>query len=174
LAHDANARDAVTLASRCILTPKNGTVDDVNEMIMDIFGGEERTYLSADSAEDAGDNTEYAAEFPHTLNPSGMPPHKLRLMIGTPIILLRNLNAQEGMANGTRLIVERLMHRCLQARIMNGSHACSSVLIPRVPCTPSRQELPFMLTRVQFPVRVAFAMTIKQQGAGPDAGARGR
>lgn len=37
--------------------------------------------------------------------------------------------------------------------------------IPRITLTPSTSELPFVLRRRQFPVRVAFAMTInKAQG----------
>ena len=33
-----------------------------------------------------------------------LPPHKLRLREGMPIMLLRNLNGARGLANGTRLI----------------------------------------------------------------------
>jgi hypothetical protein len=37
-----------------------------------------------------------------------VPPHKLRLKVGAPIILLRNINPKNGLCNGTRLQVTHL------------------------------------------------------------------
>ncbi|UYV82124.1 hypothetical protein LAZ67_21001012 [Cordylochernes scorpioides] len=51
----------------------------------------------------------------------------------------------------------------LQARILTGSFRGEEVLIPRIPIIPN--DLPFKFRRLQFPVMVAFAMTInKSQG----------
>ncbi|UYV78542.1 hypothetical protein LAZ67_16001943 [Cordylochernes scorpioides] len=51
----------------------------------------------------------------------------------------------------------------LQARILTGSFRGGEVLIPRIPIIPN--DLPFKFRRLQFPVMVAFAMTInKYQG----------
>jgi hypothetical protein len=47
-------------------------------------------------------------EFLNTLTPQGLPPHKLSLKVGCPILLLRNLYKSMGLANGTRLIVTEL------------------------------------------------------------------
>lgn len=172
LADDASARSDEALGARCILAPKNMDVDAVNDVVMASFPGQERVYLSADSAEAAADGVEDAAalyppEFLNTLQPQGMPPHKLRLKVGAPIILLRNLNPQDGMANGTRCIIEALREHSIQAKVMTGSDRVrgKSIIIPKVPCTPNKPELPFSMTRVQFPIRPAFAMTInKAQG----------
>ncbi|UYV67029.1 hypothetical protein LAZ67_4003689 [Cordylochernes scorpioides] len=51
----------------------------------------------------------------------------------------------------------------LQARILTGSFRGEEVLIPRIPIIPN--DLPFKFRRLQFPVMVAFVMTInKSQG----------
>jgi hypothetical protein len=50
----------------------------------------------------------YPMEFSNTLQFSGIANHKLKLKVGVPILLLRNLNQSIGFCNGTRLIVKRL------------------------------------------------------------------
>ena len=48
---------------------------------------------------------------------------------------------------------------------MGGEHAGKTAFIPRITITPSNGELPFQLRRRQFPVHLAFVMTInKSQG----------
>ena len=115
--------------------------------------------------EEAQHSALYPPEWLHTLQPSGMPPHELRLKVGVPIMLLRNLNAALGLANGTRLMVQHLLPNCIQATIATGRQQGTSVLLPRLTIQPSDSRLPFTLTRRQFPIRTAFAMTInKSQG----------
>ena len=80
--------------------------------------------------------------------------------------VLRNLDASAGLCNGTRLIQVRHTPRVLEAKTMTGSHAGQVALIPRIPLdTGANANLSFCLRRFQFPVRVAFAMTVnKSQG----------
>ena len=53
----------------------------------------------------------------------------------------------------------------LECSIVGGEHNTRKVLIPRVTLKPKDREYPFEWCRRQFPVRVAFAMTInKSQG----------
>ena len=100
----------------------------------------------------------------HSLEPSGMPTHNLRLKIGSSIMLLRNLDAPR-LCNGTRLCVKTLMPHVIEATIMTGCAKGEDVFIPRIPLLPSDTDLPFQFTRLQFPVRLAFAMSInKSQG----------
>ena len=95
-----------------------------------------------------------------------MPPHRLALKEGMPLLLLRNLNPREGLCNGTRLVLKDIINGCLlKAVIANGSFSGREVFIPRITLQPSDDSYPFQWRRRQFPVRVAFAMTInKSQG----------
>lgn len=98
-----------------------------------------------------------------------MPPHELRLKVGIIVILLRNVKLDEGLANGTRLIIRHLSANVIQAEIVTGDEGKRGrlVCIPRLTMTvkPGEDDLPFTFTRRQFPIRPAFAMTInKAQG----------
>jgi ATP-dependent DNA helicase PIF1 len=178
------------LVERAILTPLNEDVDLINQQVAEYFdtvqlqnGGDalaaavrgpnaaavgplKRTYLSSDSVKQQEQVDMYPAELLNGLNISGMPPHQLHLRVGAPIILLRNLHG--GLANGTRLIVTKLLDHVLVARVATGrvGYIGSDVYLPRLTIEPTDVErMPFTLQRRQFPVRPAFAMTInKAQG----------
>ena len=81
-------------------------------------------------------------------------------------MLMRNLNPKMGLCNGTRLIFQRLLkNHLLECKIVGGEYRNRKVLIPRITLQPKEREFPFEWSRRQFPVRVAFAMTInKSQG----------
>ena len=63
------------------------------------------------------------------------------------------------------MILLNVRSRVLHCRILGGDHAGKEVFIPRITLQPSTEDLPIPLSRRQFPVRLAFAMTInKAQG----------
>ncbi|UYV69181.1 hypothetical protein LAZ67_6002683 [Cordylochernes scorpioides] len=66
---------------KAILCPRNVDVDDINNRVLDILEGDSITYFSSDSIDDATpeDNESYPPVFLNSLNPSGMPLHKLKL-----------------------------------------------------------------------------------------------
>ena len=63
------------------------------------------------------------------------------------------------------LIVSRMYDHCIDAEIITGARKGTRVLIPRIKLAPSDANLPFILQRTQFPLRLAYCMTInKAQG----------
>jgi len=107
----------------------------------------------------------YPSEFLNTLEVSGMPSHKLLLKIGAPVILLRNLDPLAGLCNGTRLIVQRFTMRIVEVENITGKGADNVAFIPRIKFISDNNGLLVTFARKQFPLRLAYAMTInKSQG----------
>ena len=158
------------LTNRCILCPTNKMVHQLNEEIMQEFKASEpdtptKTYHSIDEAT-MQDSLLYPTEFLNMLDPVGLPPHRLTLKVGSPIILLRNLNTRKGLVNGTRLIVTHLLERIVIGKIITGSHAGQTAFIPRIPLdTEADIQTTISFRRRQLPIKPAFAITInKGQG----------
>ena len=144
------------------MVAKNKDVDDLNIKIQSQIAGQLHSFKSIDSITDPDEVVNYPIEFLNSLDLAGMPPHNLQLKVGSVIIMLRNLN-QPKLCNGTRLAAKRLMNNMIEATLIIGKFKGEDVLIPRIPLIPT--DLPFQFKRVQFPVRLAFAMTInKSQG----------
>ncbi|KAF0749296.1 Uncharacterized protein FWK35_00037583 [Aphis craccivora] len=80
------------LAERAILTAKNVDVNDLNFKIQQLLLGKLVLYKSIDTVCDTNEIVNYPAEFLNSLGFPSMPPHHLQLKVGSPIILLRNLN----------------------------------------------------------------------------------
>jgi ATP-dependent DNA helicase PIF1 len=59
--------------------------------------------------------------------------------------------------------VKKIIKNIIEATILNGKFKGEDVLLPRIPMIPS--DMSFVFKHLQFPVRLAFAMTInKAQG----------
>ena len=152
------------IVERVILTPRNDTSLRLNDKILRRQPGNCRTLLSADKAECENPEDEhlYQTEFLNSLTPSGMPPHKLLLKEGAVVMLLRNLHTEGGLCNGTRLVVRQIHAHFIECDTLIGSRR---VFIPKICMRPSNTTLPFQLCRTQFPLRLAYCMTInKSQG----------
>ena len=154
----ANFKQDGWLAARTILAPKNEDVDEVNAKVLEKLPGDTITFLSADSAVDDTSGL-WSTDILNTWNPNGMPPHELKLKLGCILILLRNLNAAKGLCNGTRLVLLAVTRKGLVCKIETGKRRGQRVVIPRVKLQSARGELPCTLSRLQLPVRLAFAMT---------------
>ncbi len=142
------------IIQRAILTPLNEDVDSINIAIMNRFDlttpdgtpTQHRTYHSTDSVVQGEQKGVYPTEFLNTLSMSRLPPHTLTLQEGCPVILLRNMPG--GLANGTRLIVVKLMQHIIDVEIATGPDKRRCVFIPRLSITPSDMErMPFTLRR---------------------------
>ncbi|GJV28508.1 DNA helicase [Tanacetum coccineum] len=110
------APTAGSLQEKAIVCPKNETADVVNAKILSSIEGQSKTYSSNDEAISLGRETSetellYPIEYQNTMTFPRLPPHELELKVGTPIMLLRNVNLSGGLCNGTRMIVRSLMSK---------------------------------------------------------------
>eukprot|EP00102_Acyrthosiphon_pisum_P013585 XP_008183218.1 PREDICTED: ATP-dependent DNA helicase PIF1-like [Acyrthosiphon pisum] len=152
------------LGERAILAARNilVDVDDLNEKIQKFIPGQLFSFKSVDNVMNQDDVVNYPTEFLNSLELPGLPPHNLQLKVGSIVIMLRNIN-QPRLCNGTRLAVKKVMNNVIEATIIKGKYKEEDVLIPRILMIPT--DLPFDFKRLQFPIRLAFAMTInKSQG----------
>ncbi len=163
------------LCNATFLAPKNIDIDEVNNAILESLYEELHMYLNVDSLAPTKEGASaavgvsmdslYSVDFLNTLQFNGITNHKLELKVGVPILLLRNLNQSIGLCNGTRLIVKRLSQRVIEANIITRNKVGKRVFIPHIIMSPSGTDWPFVLRCHQFPVQVAFTMTInKSQG----------
>jgi hypothetical protein len=89
--------------------------------------------LSWDSVDQSDQDAAYSSvplEVLNNLNPSSFPPHRLLLKKGAPIILLRNVCAARGLANGTRLIVQNFTNRVIPGHYRVGQSCRHHCLAP--------------------------------------------
>ena len=159
-------------ANRVILCPKNDNCNTLNTFIIkNLIDGDEHCYYSIDCIDeqkteelDMEELANYSLEYLNSLMPSGLPPHELLLKKGAIVMLIRNLNVKHGLVNGTRMELLQLHRHSLYVKILTGEQQGKLHLIPKISLSSS-EDIPFMLKRIQFPVRTAFAMTInKSQG----------
>jgi len=156
------------LAGRAILAFCHDTVNDFNDVLLERMPGEEHRFEDVnqvDLSEDAAAAELFAVEYLQSISLASIPPSSLRLKIGAPLILIRNLSLREGLCNGTRLRVVGIRRTSLQVAILGGKFNGIVRLLPRIKLTITEEDLPFILERTQFPVRLCFAMTVnKSQG----------
>jgi len=105
-------------------------------------------YISSDSIDPSdltsANNAALSGDFLNSIKVSGLPNHSLRLKIGCPVMLLRNINANEGLMNGTRLQIIQLMDFMVEARILTGAKVGEIAYIPRLLIT---QQIKDFLSR---------------------------
>ena len=77
-------------------------------------------------------------------------------------MLLRNINPAEGLCNGTRLTLLEGKTHCLKVRINGGDFDGKIHVLYRMFHESQESDFPYKLFRLQFPVRLAFAMTINE------------
>ena len=154
-----------------ILAPKNTDVQETNQRILDRLPGPEIVLHSADSVEtdnprrDTYGHDDIPEDFLRSVELSSLPLSELKVKIGCPLMLLRNLDPSKGLCNGTRFILLRAYTHILEVFIIGGDHHGETAFIPRITLKPTSHDYPFILKHRQFPVQLSFAMTInKAQG----------
>ncbi|KAL7522332.1 hypothetical protein ACHAWX_007780 [Stephanocyclus meneghinianus] len=116
---------------------------------------------SIDTCVEDSDVATFDAEILNKINASGIPPHRIALKVGACIILIRNLNVKHGHCNGTRYIIIELTPRLIKARKLSGGRN-SEILIPQIPMVSSDTDFPVPFKRLQFPVLLAYYLTLNR------------
>ncbi|XP_021991644.1 uncharacterized protein LOC110888426 [Helianthus annuus] len=120
-----NYKKSGFFSERAILAPKNEVVHEINDRLLSLFPVKKKT---------------------------GLPNHKLVLKVGVPVMLLRNIDQQSGLCNGTRLQITFLGKRVIEAEVISGGNIGTRVYIPRISMIPSDKKIPFQFQRRQFPL----------------------
>lgn len=60
----------------------------------------------------------FTPDFLNNVKLSGLPNHSLRLKVGCPVMLLRNIDPRGGLMNGTRLQITQMAEFVVQARVI--------------------------------------------------------
>ncbi|GMF49612.1 unnamed protein product [Phytophthora fragariaefolia] len=120
------------LATRTILTTTNVMVHRINDAVAARLDGGAHEYRSFDKLQDDDDWNFFEPEILNSVNINGIPPHKLTLKKGAPIMLMRNLNPDLGLCNRTQLQVMELKPNLIHANTMTVERRGQDVLIPRI------------------------------------------
>ena len=115
--------DLATFQHCCILAFHNDTINALNVMILQQLPGNPQIFHAVDTSDVNEADPDFAqlpAEYMQSLTSGGLPPSRLALKVGAPVMLLRNLYPTEGLCNGTRMIVTRLGLRYIEVQILGG------------------------------------------------------
>ena len=116
------------LTSRAVLTSNNADANNVNDYLINDFDKEMNPSIihlySADALESQDEQIQlsYPVEYLNSINYGGIPPHHLKLKVGCPIMLFRNLDSSNGLCNGTRLLCLNIQLRIITAKIVTGKY----------------------------------------------------
>ncbi|KAL7319632.1 hypothetical protein PS15m_012290 [Mucor circinelloides] len=163
----SSSLDPEYFMKRAILTPKNKNVKTINDLLLTSVPGRTVSYTSHNHTCDDENLIVMPAEILSTIESGFLPLHQLELKVGSPIMVIRNIDPAAGLCNGTRMIVNSLGTNIIEATISTGPNKGDVALIPKIKFITSATEglCPVDFQRTQFPVRLSFAMTInKAQG----------
>ncbi|KAK3835586.1 MAG: hypothetical protein J3R72DRAFT_214262 [Linnemannia gamsii] len=182
-------RDSQSMMENVILTHSKDTAETYNKLALEMqsppttpstcqqhqqargAGGgagkkisyQEKTYVAISSPLHDRDYDMQDMVTAEWLNPDGMPPHTLFLRVGHPVLLLKTLGTH--FQAGTRMIIRHLSNFSITAEAISGPTLTYSepriTIIPRMKIqSPNARDLGCLFTRLQFPVKHAFALSL--------------
>ena len=148
-----------------ILTPLNETVDQINDLCIKKFEGDFETFYSSDRPlNETG--YQFPIEYLNKLTTGSIPNHIVQYKIGAPVLLIRNLIPSQRLMNGSRLIIHEIHKNLITCEnLLCTSEEDRFIDIPRIVFDTDKSKAHMNLRRIQFPLRLCFAMTCnKSQG----------
>ena len=145
------------LGKCCICAFYNADVDELNTEVLDLLPGESKSYFAINNAD-----KNILATYPELLDvveTTGLPPNELKLKLNSVVMLIRNINVNNGKVNGTRIQVTSLGKNVIKGIIINGSRTGETIFIPRITLNEEK-NVPCPMSRHQFPVKLAMALTV--------------
>lgn len=91
-----------------------------------------------------------------------MPNHEIEVKEGVPIMFLRNLNPNEGLCNGTCLIITHCYLFLIEGLIITDNKIGEKVKIPWINMNLADKTIHFILKRKKFPIAVRYEITINR------------
>lgn len=156
----AHCNDKIWLTERCILACKNELTQQRNNEMIDILPGELFESFSIDSCDNDDDNYHFDSTVLNQQEPSGLPPHHLKLKRGACVILIRSLIPRKGFCNGRRCLVKDFRNNLLVLSPLDSDGP--DILIPRLPMVCTDSKLGISFTRRQYPVLLSYYITINR------------
>ena len=157
-----------------VVCPTNLVVDKLNKLIASKILTESRVYTSLDKPMDTGalaylsvHAADRDLEVIHSKTAGNLPPHLLELKVGLIVMCTQNLSLREGLCNGTRMQVVKLLEKTVVCKIITGVGRDKEVVINPVRHTYGNQKnvRKMAFERLQLPIKPAAVMTQnKSQG----------
>lgn len=92
----------------------------------------------------------------HKLNPSGLPPHRLRIKVGCVVTVLRDINTSSQLSKSQHLQILRVENDRIECLVRDGQLQGTKTFLTRVPFLAKYKNLDqYPFQRTQFPIRVA-------------------
>ena len=155
------------IRGRGIMCSTNDQVHEVNAIMHHRTPCHEFTYLSTDAQVEDPTRRMGTVQVHHLnrFTPQGTPTHVLKLKIGTPVMLLRNHSPRAGHCNGTKYVVVAFYDNLIKIKTITGPAAGEVLPLHRFKFFTSMQETEIEFSRIQFPIRPCFGLTVhKAQG----------
>ena len=95
-----NFVDSNWLSERGVLVPLNESVTKINSKLIDMMPAYSKLYKSINTAVSDEEATHYPPDFLNSIETSGLPPHKLNIKVGMPVMVILSLKPPRLM-NGT-------------------------------------------------------------------------